>query len=61
LVEYNKGLQKLNIFKNMAEICKCGMPLDKEEDKCKCDGTLCYHCCACSEDCECGCKSKKEE
>ncbi len=37
---------------------KCGMPLDKEEDKCSCEKTVCYHCCSCPEDCACGCKKK---
>ena len=37
---------------------KCGMPLEKEEDKCSCDQTVCYNCCSCSPECICGCKQK---
>ncbi|MFA4998876.1 MAG: hypothetical protein WC514_02545 [Candidatus Paceibacterota bacterium] len=43
----------------MAEVCKCGMPLEKEEDKCKCKESTCYHCCECPEDCTCGCKNRE--
>lgn len=44
----------------MAEVCiKCSMPLDKEENKCKCNESICRYCCECPEDCSCGCKKKE--
>lgn len=38
---------------------KCGMPLDKEEDRCSCEESTCYHCCECTPECDCGCQSKE--
>ncbi|MCU0653400.1 MAG: hypothetical protein MUD10_04030 [Candidatus Pacebacteria bacterium] len=37
---------------------KCGMPLENEQDACPCEPGICYHCCSCSVDCVCGCKSR---
>ena len=36
----------------------CGMPLENPEDCCACDKTLCFHCCACGDECGCGCKNR---
>ena len=41
-------------------ICECGMPITKDE-ACSCEPSLCYHCCKCEADCECGCKKKEEK
>lgn len=30
------------------------MPVE-EDSKCTCDTSLCFHCCACPQDCTCGC------
>jgi len=38
---------------------KCGMPLEKPEDKCSCEDSACYHCCSCGDDCKCGCKDRE--
>ena len=43
------------------DICKeCKKPLEKEEDYCKCEESVCYNCCRCEADCECGCIEKSE-
>ena len=39
----------------------CGMPLENPEDCCSCDKTLCFHCCACGDDCVCGCKNRMKK
>ena len=39
---------------------KCDMLLEKEEDYCGCEKSVCYHCCSCEADCECGCIEKSE-
>lgn len=35
---------------------KCGMPMT-DDNKCSCDESLCFHCCACPPDCSCGCSN----
>ncbi|MDD5145770.1 MAG: hypothetical protein PHF44_02925 [Candidatus Pacebacteria bacterium] len=37
---------------------KCGMPLTKPEDKCSCEESVYCHCCKCTPECGCGCKTK---
>ncbi|MFA5022015.1 MAG: hypothetical protein WC508_02980 [Patescibacteria group bacterium] len=36
---------------------KCSMPID-DDTRCACQPTVCFHCCECDDECECGCKSK---
>jgi len=38
---------------------KCGMPLEKEENRCPCEESVCYRCCGCPSDCSCGCKERR--
>jgi len=38
---------------------KCGMPIDKKENRCDCEESVCIHCCSCPEGCGCGCRSKR--
>ena len=37
---------------------KCGMSLEKPEDRCSCEEGVCRYCCECGEECDCGCKKK---
>lgn len=38
----------------MEKKCACGLPLD-EKTTCSCRPDTCIYCCACPEDCACGC------
>ncbi len=44
----------------MNDCIMCGMPFDKETDKCACNQEICYFCCECEDDCACECKQKNE-
>ncbi len=42
--------------------CKvCRMPLENEQDACRCNPIYCFRCCQCPEDCVCGCKKRMKE
>jgi len=43
----------------MEECSKCQMPLG-EGDACSCKPEVCYHCCECADDCECGCRQRED-
>lgn len=47
-------------MEEMEKCKKCGMPLN-DYTECKCETDLCYKCCACPPDCECGCMEKRKK
>ena len=56
LLWYNKNTKIM-----AEEKCKkCGMPLERKEDRCPCEESVCYHCCECPPDCSCGCQQKNK-
>ena len=44
----------------MEKCNKCGMPMS-DNQKCKCEESVCVFCCSCKDDCQCKCKEKAAE
>ncbi|MFA7653618.1 MAG: hypothetical protein WCX97_01050 [Candidatus Magasanikbacteria bacterium] len=42
----------------MEKCVECNMPLEKDDDRCACQESVCYHCCKCGNGCGCGCSEK---
>jgi len=44
---------------HMDQHCKdCGVPMERDEEQCSCNESLCAHCCQCGDGCGCACDKK---
>ncbi|MFA6486676.1 MAG: hypothetical protein WCT40_04945 [Candidatus Magasanikbacteria bacterium] len=43
----------------MEKCVECSMPLEKDDDRCVCQESICYNCCKCGQGCGCSCTEKK--